>query len=104
MDMCDAVMVFLDERHGRNVIASDEVPEVDICAVIFGQRKRLFPMRGRRGGVAVITDHELVLVGKVAEAFKLFILVRNFSGDGAATQRSCEREDVIKLVVAHLEY
>ena len=69
MDVGDAVVMFFDERHGRNIIARDEVSEIDVCAVIFRKGKRLLPMGRRRSGMAMIAHHKLVLVGKAPEAF-----------------------------------
>ena len=47
--------------------------EVDVRAVVLRERERLFPMRGRRGGVAMIPNPQPVLVRKLADAFMIVV-------------------------------
>ena len=61
--------------------------ELVLIDEVFRQRKPLLPMRGLGGGVTVVTDHELMLVGKLPDAFQVGILVGNLARDGPADGR-----------------
>ena len=73
MHMGNPVVMLLDERDRGNIVACDEVPEIHVRAVMPRERKRLLPMIGRRGGMAMISHHELVLVRKLPEAFEFVV-------------------------------
>ena len=103
MHMGDALVIFLDERHRGRVVAGDEVTKVHVRPVVFREGKRVDPMLGLHGGVAMIPHHELVLVGKLPDPFEVVILGGNLAGDGPSAQRLGQGEDVIQLVIRHLE-
>ena len=75
MHMRDAIVMLLDECDRGNIVACDEVPEIHVRAVILREGKRLLPMLGRCGSVAVKAHQVLVLVGKLPDAFEFFVLV-----------------------------
>jgi len=75
MHMGNPVVVLLDECDWRNIVASHEVSDIHVCAVIFCKGKSRLSMFGRCRGVPVITDHELVLVRKLSQPLKVFFLV-----------------------------
>ena len=54
MHMRDPVVILLEERHRRSVVARHEMPEIHIRAVEFRERKSRLPMLGLRRGVAVV--------------------------------------------------
>ena len=68
VDVRDAIVMLLEERDRRRVVAGDEMADVEVGAVVLRVAERRLPI-GRSGlRVAVVADHQLVLVGELAEA------------------------------------
>ena len=78
--------------------------EVHIRSIVLGKREGLLPMLGCGGRMTMVPDHKLVLVGKTAKSFELFVLFRNLGGNSPAAQCLGQPEDVIEFVVGHFEY
>src|SRR5262245_64788364 len=98
MHVGNAIGMLFEEGNGGNIVACDEVSEIDVRSVEFRQGERLLPMLGGGGGVAVISHPELVLVGKLSKAFEILVLAGDLGGNGPATQGFGEREDIIQLI------
>ena len=75
MHMRNPLVMPLDERDRRNIVPGHEVSDIHVRAVIFCKGKSRLPMFGLGRGVPVITNHELVLVRKLSQPFKVFFLV-----------------------------
>ena len=73
MHMRNTIVMLLDESDRGSVVAGDEVAKIHVCSVELCEGKSLLPVFGRCRRVTVITDHELVLVGKPPEAFEVFV-------------------------------
>jgi hypothetical protein len=103
VDVGDAFVVFLNEGNRGGVVAGDEVADIHIGAVEFGEGEGFFPVFGFGFGVAVVADEELVFVREGTDAREVFFFVGNFRGDGAAAKGFGEGEGVIEFGVAHFE-
>ena len=75
MHMRNPLVMLLDERDRRNIVAGHEVSDIQVCAIMFCKGKSPLPMFGFCRGVPVITDHELVLVRKLSQPLKVFLFV-----------------------------
>jgi hypothetical protein len=75
VDVRDALVLLLQERHRRRLVADDEVADVQVGAVVARVAEHLLPLLRTGLGVAVIPHHQLVLVGEGADA-----LLRQWAG------------------------
>ena len=73
----DPIVMLLEKRNRRGVVARHEMAEVEVRAIVRRVGERLLPHRRSHGRVAVVADHDAVRVGDLAEALRVDVLRRD---------------------------
>ena len=100
----DAIVVLLQERHRRCLVAAREMPEIEVGAVVLAGGKRLLPVLRTGFRVTVVADHHLVLLGEQPEPLELRgpLLLRrgrDLGRDRSGPERLAQAERVVEDIV-----